>query len=309
MIKTKINTIFLDEKGKIIERRTHTGFYYNVLNINLKMIEIPASTFWMGSEPIEGSLTNECPQHNVTIPSFSISQIPITERQWLFVSNLPVERLKLNPYPNRPYPYIAKIDYPVANISWFDAIEFCARLSRYTGKQYRLPTEAEWEYACRGINISQVTQSKWNEKYNNPFHFGKTISSKYANYYVLDRYAKEPLGECLMSLAEARGYIPNAFGLYCMHGNVWEWCLDIWHDNYINAPKNSNVWHEEKEHLYKDLLSNLAALLECESTLRVLRGGSWISSPWDCRSASRTFAKATTNCAAVGFRVVSNQTR
>lgn len=303
-------TIFLNKKGKIARKEIFERCYYDVCpEIGLRMIEIPKSTFWMGALPTEGYVTDECPQHEVSIESFFMSQTPITESQWRFIARLPKEQLELYPHPNhqnRPYSYTLEVNHPVTKVSWLESLEFCARLSRYTGKQYRLPTEAEWEYACRGITIGQVTQSEWNEQYNVPFHFGETISEKYANYNTSETYADELKGDWLLALADVHKYNPNAFGLYGMHGNVWEWCLDIWHDDYNGAPNDGRVWHEGKEHLYEDILSNLAILLKDKFTSRILRGGSFISSPWECCSAYRCDAHASVRSASVGFRVVSN---
>ena len=132
---------------------------------------------------------------------------------------------------------------PVEQVSWNDAVEFCQRLSKQTGKEYRLPSEAEWEYACRAGTTTA-------------YYFGDTITGKLANYAASGTTA---VGK----------YPPNAFGLYDMHGNVWEWCQDNWHDNYKNAPNDGSAW------------------LSGESSINVIRGGSWNVNPRYCRSAGR----------------------
>ena len=109
-----------------------------------------------------------------------------------------------------------------------------------------------------------------------------------------------------MTLTDLHKYKPNSFGLYGMHGNVWEWCLDIWHESYIGAPNDGTVWHEGKDYLYEDILGNLAVLLEDKFTSRILRGGSWIEPPWQCCSEQRYSAHASVLSSCVGFRVVSN---
>jgi formylglycine-generating enzyme required for sulfatase activity len=143
----------------------------------------------------------------------------------------------------------------VEKVNWHDAIEFCARLSKLTGREYRLPSEAEWEYACRAGTKT-------------PFHFGETITRELANYDASNTYADEAPGEYREKTTPVGQFSPNAFGLYDMHGNVWEWCEDDYHDNYEGAPRDGSAW-----------LSN--------NTTKILRGGSWILYPYRCRSAYR----------------------
>lgn len=249
---------------------------------NIKMIYIPEGQFWMGSPGDEEDRhDDESPQHNVTVSSFFMSETPITEWQWRFVANLPQEQRELNPNPSNNGD-----DHPIVNIRWQEAMEFCARLSRYTGRKYRLPSESEWEYACRSVIGEKLTQSEWNEKYSQPFHFGESITSELANYdsSVVDQ--KEAKGEYRGKTTPVRTFKPNAFGLYDMHGNVWEWCLDPWHGNYEGAPNDGRVWDEGKEDLYQDISKNLDMLLQ-SGRGHVIRGGSWFGYPWACRSAYR----------------------
>jgi formylglycine-generating enzyme required for sulfatase activity len=168
--------------------------------------------------------------------------------------------------------------HPVEQISWYEALEFCDRLTVYTSRQYRLPTEAEWEYACRASTVT-------------PFHFGDTVSTDYANYNGADEeYGAYGLG----IRGENRGKTTpvdqfegaNAFGLCDMHGNVWEWCQDYWHENYDDAPTNGRAWLEDGT-----------------SSLRILRGGSWIDHPHNCRSASRKRDTPDRRGYSFGFRV------
>ena len=159
-------------------------------------------------------------------------------------------------------------------MSWHDAVEFCARLSKHTGKQYRLPSEAEWEYACRAGTTT-------------PFYFGETITGKLANYRATQTYAEELKGEYRQQTTPVGQFPPNAFGLYDMHGNVWESCLDNWHDNYDGAPTDGSAW-VDNDNLYQ-----------------IMRGGSWLNYPANCRSAYRNDASArVTYLDPVGFRVV-----
>ena len=149
-------------------------------------------------------------------------------------------------------------DRPVEQVNWYEAVEFCDRLSRHTGNSYRLPSEAQWEYACRA-----GTQS--------PFYFGDTISSELANYRGTTVYNGGPEGEHRDETTSVDYFnAANAFGLCDMHGNVWEWCADHWHGNYEGAPTDGSAWITEKE-----------------GTARVRRGGSWLNNPRYCRSATR----------------------
>ena len=167
-------------------------------------------------------------------------------------------------------------------MSWDDAVEFCNRLSAYTGRDYRLPSEAEWEYACRAKTVT-------------PFHFGQTITPELANYFSSVAYRNAPTAESPGRTTPIGQYPPNTFGLYDMHGTVWEWCLDHWHGNYEGAPTDGTAW------LDKDKSQE-------EGATHVLRGGSWAFNPRNCRSAYRNFSRSDIlydNLSRdVGFRVV-----
>jgi formylglycine-generating enzyme required for sulfatase activity len=159
-------------------------------------------------------------------------------------------------------------------------MEFCARISVHTGRQYRLPTEAEWEYACRAGTTT-------------PFHFGETISSELANYQGSTIYADGPMGEDATETTPVDHFgIANAFGLSDMHGNVFEWCQDHWHSNYEGAPTDGSAW-----------------LADDDEGSRVYRGGSWCFNPWYCRSASRLNFEPGFDSDILGFRVVCSAPR
>ncbi len=236
----------------------------------LKMVEIPGGTFEMGSPENQPDKDNpESPQHKVTISSFFMAEFPVTQAQWREIASLrPIKRW-LNPDPSRFkfYPQrdeIVKGDLlPVEQVSWYDAIEFCARLRRLTGKKYRLPSEAEWEYACRAGTTT-------------PYYFGKNLDQSLANY---GRNVRQP--------TPWGTYLPNAFGLQDMHGNVLEWCDDGWHENYKKAPINGRSWNDNHS----------------QSSTRILRGGSWLYGPWDCRSANRLRVDAGYWNYYIGFRL------
>ena len=240
--------------------------------VRLEMVYIPEGTFLMGSPESEGKrYSNERPQHSVTIKPFLISKYPITQAQWREVAALSEVRQKLNLRPSRS----GGKSHPVNQVSWHDVVEFCDRLSQKTGHQYRLPTEAEWEYACRAGTTT-------------PFHFGETITSNLANYDARQSYRSKPQGIYREATTPVGSFqVANPFGLFDMHGNVWEWCLDHWHENYDNAPTNGDEW-----------------LNNSDNQTRVMRGGSLLNDPSMCRSSSRFHQNASETFKHVGFRIV-----
>ncbi|MEA5578655.1 formylglycine-generating enzyme family protein [Anabaena sp. UHCC 0451] len=231
-------------------------------DIQLDMMLIPGGTFTMGSPKEEkDSRDNERPQHQVTIKPFYMGCYQITQAQWKFVAKLPQVNKELDPDPSR----FKGANRPVERVSWYDAVEFCTRLSNHTNREYRLPSEAEWEYACRAETIT-------------PFHFGETITTYLANYDGNYTYGQGPKGKYREETREVGSFgVANNFGLYDMHGNVDEWCLDDWHDNYTDAPTDGSAWIDGN-----DKLSD-------KPGRAVLRGGSWVNIPKYCRSASRDY--------------------
>jgi formylglycine-generating enzyme required for sulfatase activity len=247
--------------------------------IELDMIQIPAGSFTMGApETEEGSEDSERPQHQVTVPSFFMGKYQVTQAQWKAVANLPQVERELKPEPSR----FKGDNRPVETVSWYEAVEFCARLSFHTGREYRLPSEAEWEYACRAGTTT-------------PFHFGETITTDLANYNG-SSYGNGPKGKERGETTPVGSFgVANGFGLYDMHGNVWEWCLDDWHDNYENAPTDGSAWLDDNDNLNR------------KSGRAVLRGGSWFFNPEFCRCASRYsyyIAQRDDLYVYIGFRVV-----
>ncbi len=181
---------------------------------------------------------------------------------------------------------------PVENVQWYDAVEFCARLLQRTGRPYRLPSEAQWEYACRAGTTT-------------PFYFGETLTSDLANYDGNHTYANEPKGKYREETTPVGQFPPNAFGLYDLHGNVWEWCADPWHENYQGAPTQGEVWDEQNDNdnryqIYN--VENLVNLLTDEQR-RCVRGGSWFLNPVNCRSAYRSSVHPDYFDNGLGFRV------
>jgi len=274
--------------------------------LSLTFVEIPAGIFLMGSPPEEPErLDDEGPQHEVKLASFFMSQTPITQAQWREVAQWqerPGERWEreLDPEPSffqpRRNPKARSFDdarfsllkgetdseqRPVENVSWLDAMEFCSRLSQRTGRTYTLPSEAQWEYACRAGTTT-------------PFHFGDTISPELANYDGNYAYADGPKGIYCEQTTPVGMFPANAWGLHDMHGDVWEWCLDEWHEGYEGAPTDGRAWVDGTEGDKSK---------ETKKT-RLLRGGSWNSFPRFCRSAYRDLFQPGYAYGLVGFRVV-----
>jgi formylglycine-generating enzyme required for sulfatase activity len=244
----------------------------------LTMLWIPPGRFWMGSPPSEPERReSEGPQHLVQLQGFFLAQTPITQLQWRTVAQWkpgkgdPAWQRELNPSPSR----FNGDQRPVERVSWNDATEFCRRLSQRTGRVYTLPSEAQWEYACRAGTTT-------------PFHFGTTISTELANYDGRQAYADGPVGEYRQQTTDVASFPANAWGLHDMHGNVREWCADHWHANYVGAPEDGRPWLEENAP---------------EGKARLLRGGSWVHNPRSCRSAYRNWDHPDSRNDFWGFRV------
>ena len=255
--------------------RTGKGYVEPLLEVSnalpLHMVLILGGSFLMGSPQDEPERTEaEGPQHQVNIPNFFMGRYPVTQAQWRAVAALPEIEHKLEPDPSE----FKGSDRPVEQVSWYEAVEFCDRLAVHTGRPYRLPTEAEWEYACHAGTTT-------------PFHFGSTISTEVANYNGSYTYSDSPRGEYRESTTAVNLLNnANAYGLSDMHGNVVEWCQDCWHDDYKDAPTDGSAWIEGGN-----------------ANLRVLRGGSWIGNPRNCRSAYRYFTFPAYRAYRIGFRV------
>ncbi|MGL6341584.1 MAG: caspase, EACC1-associated type [Waterburya sp.] len=297
----QFDVLTIDAQGQETKRETKQAEYFTQIlddDISLEMVSIPGGSFMMGSPPEEtNSYDGERPQHQVTVPSFYMGRYPITQAQWRVVALWEQVERKLDPDPSsfkEDYEGIDRWTRPVETISWEDAKEFCNRLSRKTKREYRLPTEAEWEYACRAVisdqssvNSEELKVKEWNEKYNKPFHFGETISTELANYDGNYTYGEGVKGD-FRGQTNPVGYfqVANNFGLCDMHGNVWEWCEDDWHNSYKNAPTDGSSW----------LLEN--------SNFKVIRGGSWNFNPDICRSAYRNDNNRDFRYSYFGFRVM-----
>ena len=258
-------------------------FTQNLRNgVTLEMVSIPGGTFKMGSpENEEGYSSYQSPQHQVTVPPFFMGKYPVTQQQWRVVAALEKVNIDLKSDPS-----YFKADgstsltnnLPVECVSWNDAREFCDRLSRMANKTYRLPSEAEWEYACRGGTTT-------------PFYCGETISTDLANYNGNYTYGQGQKGQFREKTTEVGIFPANPFGLYEMCGNVWEWCEDGWHENYINPPIDGSAW------------------TSLSSKHKMLRGGSWLSNPRICRSAYRSYNDPAYGDFNFGFRLVVSGAR
>ncbi|MEB3335181.1 MAG: SUMF1/EgtB/PvdO family nonheme iron enzyme [Cyanobacteriota bacterium] len=238
--------------------------------IGMTMVQIPAGEFLMGSpEDESGRSANEGPQHAVKLRSYCLGQTPVTQAQWGVVASWPRIERELKTSPSR----FAGPDRPVTGVSWDDAREFCRRLCKHSGRTYALPTEAQWEYACRAGTTT-------------PFSCGETLTVEMANYDGNYTYGSAPRGLYRGQTVEVGSFPANPWGLHDMHGNVWEWCMDPWHESYVGAPRDGNAWTNGG------------------GESKLLRGGSWNYGPRDCRSAIRNHDSPGNVNITFGFRVV-----
>ncbi|BAQ65039.1 formylglycine-generating enzyme family protein [Geminocystis sp. NIES-3709] len=244
------------------------GDYFEVRlseNSLLEMVYIPQGQFIMGTpETEQGRSKDETPQHQVLIESFFVSKYPITQNQYIAVMNE-------NPS------FFKGENKPVENISWFSAQNFCQKLSALTGKQFRLLTESEWEYVCRA-------------RTETPFSFGKSITPELANYKASYGYGDGKSGQWRQETTDVDSFYANDFGLYDLHGNVWEWCQDHWHEDYDRSPCDGSAWLETSPDSEEDLP-------------RVIRGGSWDDTAYYCRSGVRLWTLPQFKGKLIGFRV------
>jgi formylglycine-generating enzyme required for sulfatase activity len=250
--------------------------------VELTMVQIPAGSFQMGSSEDEPEdeperFEREGPQHQVSLPSFFMAQTPITQSQWAVVASWRRVGRDLKPEPA----YFKGPNRPVEKVSWLDAQEFCLRLNeRFSqrlgdGFSYSLPSEAQWEYACRAGSTT-------------PFHFGATLTPDLANYNGDYTYGDGQKGRYRKETTDVAIFPANRWGLHDMHGNVSEWCADHWHNSYNYAPDDHLPW----------LIPGAP-----EDHPRLLRGGSWGLNPGLCRSASRFNFPPDALRLNVGFRV------
>ncbi len=262
----------LDETGKVIDRKAIAVRYFTerVGDAGMEMVPIQGGTYLRGSPEGEvGGYDDEKPQFRVTVPDFWMGRYAVTQAQWRAVAQLPKVDRDLNADPS----YFKGDRRPVERVSWDDAQEFCARLSQAMGATYRLPSEAEWEYVCRAGTTT-------------PFALGATLTTDFANFDGDNSpYANAPKGEDRNETIVVGNFPPNAWGLYDMHGNVWEWCEDAWKNNYNGVPVDGSPY------------------IDNSTEYRLLRGGSWYSNPRYCCSAVRHYISRDIRLGNLGFRV------
>ncbi|MDB9319468.1 bifunctional serine/threonine-protein kinase/formylglycine-generating enzyme family protein [Nodularia spumigena] len=259
-------TVTVNAQGSITDRRNLQAKYFaeNLGNgVSLEMVQIPGVTFTMGSPAGEAQREDdEGPQRQVRVPGFFMGKYAVTQAQYQAIMGTNPANFKGE-------------KRPVETVSWDEAVEFCTKLGQRTGKTYRLPSEAEWEYACRAGTTT-------------PFYFGETITTDLVNYNGNFPYASAPKGEYRQQTTDVGNFPPNSFGLYDMHGNIWEWCQDIYNSSYQGAPIDGTPW-----------------LNGSDNNTKLLRGGSWIFSARYCRSARRLRLARALRSYGVGFRVVA----
>ncbi|MGB3516341.1 MAG: SUMF1/EgtB/PvdO family nonheme iron enzyme [Elainellaceae cyanobacterium] len=230
--------------------------------VSLRMVEIPGGSYTQGSPSDEAQRGDEeGPQRTVTVPRFFMGMFQVTQAQYAAIMG------------ENPSAF-SGTDRPVETVSWNDAKTFCDRLSDRSGRRYFLPTEAEWEYACRAGTTT-------------PFHFGPTLSDAIANYQATETYGNGRAGTYRQETTNVGSFPANDFGLYDMHGNVWEWCADHYRGNYDGVPTDGSPY-----------------LTNNNSAPRMLRGGSWNDLPRYCRSANRNRLNPGLRDYDDGFRVV-----
>jgi eukaryotic-like serine/threonine-protein kinase len=257
-------TVSVDNNGEIIVRQSGSASCLIErldVSVTLDLVLIPAGTFMMGDNTHH---QDEQPIHQVTLSPFYMGKYAITQAQYRQVMG---DSLRS----------VLGADYPIEKISWDDAIAFCTKLSQKTGKQYSLPSESQWEYACR----AQTTSN---------YHFGETITPDLVNYNGEYPYNGAPVGQNRDRSTPVGSFPPNAFGLYDMHGNVWEWCLDRYQPNYLTAPIDGSAFLDSSS--------------SAGSSKRVMRGGAWDYVAKGCRSSVRCSLNSSLRMNGCGFRVI-----
>jgi formylglycine-generating enzyme required for sulfatase activity len=261
-------TVTLDSRGSLIARVQCQARVITMdlgSGVTLDLAAVPAGSFQMGSRH-EGGYADERPVHPVFLSAFWLGRGLVTQAQWQSVmGKLPGYRFH-------------GADLPVDNICWKEAADFCARLSKKTGQRYELPSEAQWEYACRAGTLT-------------PFSFGETITTDFVNYVGEHTFRDEPPGIYRHGPTPAGTFPPNPWGLFDMHGNMWEFCADAWYDDYTGAPVDGSpraTGHRERG----------------ASAFRAARGGSWHEIPAHCRSAIRLKVEENDRMEFYGLRVM-----
>ncbi len=216
-------------------------------HVMIEMVRIPSGKFNQGS-PLDqtGRKENELAIAEVNIPTFYMAKFAVTQEQWIEIMG------------SNPATFRENLQAPVENISWNEAQDFCRKLAERSQHAYRLPSESEWEYACRSGT-------------NTAYHFGDS-PDQLADYAWFGDKRSHPVGQ----------KVPNSWGLHEMHGGIWEWCEDVWHER-----SNGTEW-----------------ISGDNSSRRVRKGGSWSNEARQCRSASRDWHRQSDRYNDIGLRVV-----
>jgi formylglycine-generating enzyme required for sulfatase activity len=273
-VSFRFNTVQLDASGKVTRKDVREAPYFNEdlgNGVSVDMVAIPAGKFLMGAPPDEAKqYPDESPQHEVTLQRFYLSKFEVTQAEWRAVAALPRVALDLVGAPAK----FQGDNLPIENISWEEAAEFCARLSQKSGRNYHLPSESEWEYAARAGSVRAFT-------------FGETITAELVNFDGTGHYGSAPVGiDRKQTVPVGSLGAANAFGLYDVHGNVWEWCAEEYHANYEGAPNDGSPRRTAGEVKH-----------------RALRGGGWNNLGADCRSANRLSYAQEGKRSNIGFRI------
>ncbi len=309
MVLALLSALTLSMSGALAQADVHPGKVFKECLDCPEMVVIPAGSFTMGSSASEQALANaggldkkfsdrENPQHSVSIKSFAAGKYAVTKGEFAKFVNAKnyqteaeqgdgcfgyngTEWKKDNAYSWRSVGFYQGDDHPVVCVSWNDAQAYARWVSEVSGKQYRLLTEAEREYAARG-----GTQTA--------FWWGENISVSQANYDASSLTGKpyngSSTGEYRKATVSVSSFSANPFGLYNVHGNVWEWTEDCFHDTYTGAPTDGSAW-----------------TTACSNTGRVLRGGSWNIIPAVLRSAYRNGSSPVIRDTFVGFRLAKTE--
>jgi formylglycine-generating enzyme required for sulfatase activity len=241
-----------------------------------EMVVIPSGEFWMGSPDGEG-FGRERPRHKIKIAKpFAVGKFEVTWDDW--EACVAMRGCDGRPTSDAGY---GRRRQPLISVSWDQAKAYVAWLSWMTAEPYRLLTEAEWEYAARGVTSAADAPSP-------PYPWGNKASHEYANYGTDQCCGQKTEGrDKWLYTAPVGQFPPNAFGLYDMHGNVYEWVEDPWHDNYRGTPPtDGSAWTEGRD-----------------AIRRVIRGGSWTHDPGQLRSASRNSFASVDRSHYLGFQV------